>query len=88
MKTVTVLIAVLVLFASAAMAQAPGGPAQMPVDRLRTNIEQIAKSVDTNWGIDIKCIETNEEVLIGPSIEDAIGRMTEQVANYFANRSQ
>ena len=33
-----------------------------PIERLRTNIEQTAKSVDTNWGIYIKCLDTNEEV--------------------------
>ena len=40
----------------------PQAPA--PIDRLRTNIEQIARSVDTNWGIYIKCLDTNEEVTI------------------------
>ena len=33
-------------------------------DRLRTNIEQIARSVDTHWGIYIKCLETSEEIAI------------------------
>jgi len=41
---------------------APEAPA--PIDRLRTNIEQIARSVDTNWGIYIKCLDTNEEIAI------------------------
>ena len=41
---------------------APQAPA--PLDRLRTNIEQIAKSVDTTWGIYIKCLDTNEEISI------------------------
>ncbi len=41
---------------------APQAPA--PIDRLRTNIEQIARSVDTNWGIYIKCLDTNEEVTL------------------------
>jgi beta-lactamase class A len=63
-KTVTVLIAVWVLFPSVSMAQAPDGPPQMPLDRLRSNIEQITKSVDTNWGIYVKCLETNEEVAL------------------------
>src|SRR5215813_12132863 len=41
---------------------APDAPA--PIDRLRTNIEQIARSVDTSWGIYIKCLDTNEEIAI------------------------
>jgi beta-lactamase class A len=39
-------------------------PAPAPIERLRTNIEQIAKSVDTTWGIYIKCLDTKEEIAI------------------------
>lgn len=63
MKTRIVLIAAL-LFADALHAQTPQGPPPAPLDRLRTNIEQIAKSVDTNWGIYIRCLDTNEDIAI------------------------
>ena len=33
-------------------------------ERLRNNIEQIARSVDTHWGIYIKCLDTSEEIAI------------------------
>jgi beta-lactamase class A len=64
MKTRIVLIAALLSFGNALHAQTPQRPPQAPLDRLRTNIEQIAKSVDTNWGIYIRCLDTNEEVAI------------------------
>jgi beta-lactamase class A len=38
--------------------------AAAPIDRLRTNIEQIARSIDTTWGIYVKCLDTNEEIAI------------------------
>src|SRR5689334_10443484 len=57
---VAVLIALLAI-ASRASAQAP---APAGLDRLRSNIEQIARSVDTHWGIYIKCLETSEEIAI------------------------
>lgn len=44
------------------MAQAAPPRAEAPLDRLRTDIEQITKSVDSNWGIYIKCIDTGEEI--------------------------
>jgi beta-lactamase class A len=39
-------------------------PAQAPIDHLRTSIEQTAKSIDTTWGIYIKCLDTNEEIAV------------------------
>ncbi len=53
--------AFLLLLAPSLLAQAPP---QSPIDRLRSNIEQIAKGVDTTWGIYVKCLETGEEVAI------------------------
>ena len=35
-----------------------------PLDRLKSNIERITKSVNADWGIYIKCLETGEEVAI------------------------
>jgi beta-lactamase class A len=51
------------LFCLAAMAAAqPNAPA--PVERLEGNIQRIAKSVNANWGIYIKCLETGEEIAL------------------------
>lgn len=36
--------------------------AQTPLDRLRGNIERITTSVNADWGIYIKCLETGEEI--------------------------
>ena len=44
------------------IAQGPTPRSERALDRLRSNIEQITKSVDTNWGIYIKCIDTGEEI--------------------------
>ena len=35
-----------------------------PLDRLKANIDRIAKSVNADWGIYIKCLETGEEIAI------------------------
>jgi len=35
-----------------------------PLARLQTNIERITKSVNADWGIYIKCLETGEEIAI------------------------
>src|ERR1700692_2798420 len=43
-------------------AQTP--PAVQPLARLQSNIERITKSVDAEWGIYIKCLETGEEIAI------------------------
>jgi beta-lactamase class A len=54
---------VLLLFmAMPISAQQPSPPS--PPDRLRSNIEQITKSVNAKWGIYIKCLETGEEIAI------------------------
>jgi beta-lactamase class A len=59
-----VLITALLSASHALHAQPPQGELPAPIDRLRTNIQQIARSVDTNWGIYIKCLDTNEEVAL------------------------
>ncbi len=63
MKMRRCLMLVCLLSACARGTQAQVQP-QVPLDRLRTNVEQIAKSVDTNWGIYIKCIDTSEEIAL------------------------
>lgn len=35
-----------------------------PLARLQTNIERITKSINADWGIYIKCLETGEEIAI------------------------
>ena len=51
------------LFCLAAMAAAqPNAPA--PLERLEANIQRIAKSVNADWGIYIKCLETGEEIAL------------------------
>jgi beta-lactamase class A len=52
------------LFTLVAVAMTTPAVAQVPLDRLKTNIQQITKSIDTSWGIYIKCIDTGEEVAI------------------------
>jgi len=47
----------LLLFAAAASAQPP-------LARLQANIERITKSVNADWGIYIKCLETGDEIAI------------------------
>src|SRR5206468_3013678 len=42
------------------LAAQTGTPA--PLERLRSAIEQITRSVDTRWGIYIKCLDTGEEI--------------------------
>jgi beta-lactamase class A len=39
-------------------------PAKTPLDRLRTSIERLAKSVNATWGVYIHCLETAEEIAI------------------------
>jgi beta-lactamase class A len=62
MKTSGCLLIMLSLTTSASLHAQNVPQAPPPIERLRSNIEQIAKSVDTNWGIYIKCLDTNEEV--------------------------
>jgi beta-lactamase class A len=57
----------IVLFLAITAAQVGAQPQQQPVAplaRLRSNIERITKSVNADWGIYIKCIETGEEIAI------------------------
>ena len=57
--------AVLIVFAAlASRVSAQALPPPTGLDRLRINIEQIARSVDTHWGIYIKCLETSEVIAI------------------------
>jgi len=42
--------------------QSPAPPTGLA--RLQANIEQIASSVDTHWGIYVKCLDTGEEIAI------------------------
>lgn len=44
--------------------EAQQSPPQTPLERLHSNIERITKSVDAQWGIYIKCLETDEEIAI------------------------
>src|SRR6202047_1708627 len=48
------------LAAALVCAQTP----QTPLTRLQSNIERITKSINADWGIYIKCLETGEEVAI------------------------
>ena len=50
-----------VLFLTHAFAQQP--PAA-PLSRLQAGIERITKSINADWGIYIKCLETGEEIAI------------------------
>jgi beta-lactamase class A len=55
-------ISSLTLAQSAPHPQQPAPPTGLA--HLRGNIEQIASSVDTHWGIYMKCLDTNEEIAI------------------------
>src|SRR5215831_11504758 len=62
MNTTVVLSFLLILSLCAPLhAQAPS---LAPLERLRFNIEQITKSVNAQWGIYIKCLETGEEIAL------------------------
>lgn len=41
-----------------------GVAAAQPIDRLKANIERITRSVNAQWGIYVKCLETGEEIAI------------------------
>jgi len=59
------LIVVLVVVLAVAPALAFQQPQQVsPLDRLKTNIERITRSVNAKWGIYLKCVETGEEIAI------------------------
>jgi beta-lactamase class A len=49
--------------AAAALAQ-PAAPAPSPLGRLQNNIQRITRSVNAEWGIYIKCLETGEEIAL------------------------
>jgi beta-lactamase class A len=53
--------AVAMLFLTSALAQQP---APTPISRLHDSIERITKSINADWGIYIKCLETGEEIAI------------------------
>ena len=55
---------VFLLFSLSKPLDAQQSPPQTPLKRLRSNIERISKSVDAQWGIYIKCLETDEEIAI------------------------
>lgn len=61
-RVIVVFLIALLAIASHTSAQTPAPPTGL--DRLRLNISQIARSVDTHWGIYIKCLETSEEIAI------------------------
>src|SRR5262249_42876207 len=44
-------------------AQAPA-PAPAPLQRLQSTIETLTRSVNANWGIYVKSLETNEEIAL------------------------
>src|SRR5579871_2764849 len=56
------LMTMMVLASGVVCAQAPQ-PVQ-PLARLQSNIERITKSVNADWGIYIKCLETGEEIAL------------------------
>lgn len=39
-------------------------PAPPPLARLQANIERITKSINADWGIYVKCLETGQEIVI------------------------
>lgn len=47
------------LFLSASIAFA-----QQPLARLQSNLERITRSINADWGIYIKCLETNEDIAL------------------------
>jgi hypothetical protein len=49
------------LFLTSALAQQP---APIPLSRLQASIERITKSINADWGLYIKCLETGEEIAI------------------------
>ncbi len=55
-------IPIVLWFAAAAWAQQPN--ALTPLARLEHNIQQVTKSVNADWGIYIKCLETGEEIAL------------------------
>jgi beta-lactamase class A len=54
----------MLLISTAALCAQPPQQQMAPLARLQSNIERITKSVNADWGIYIKCLETGEEVAI------------------------
>src|SRR5437016_14226217 len=52
------LVAILLIVATAGFGQ------PTPIARLQFNIERITRSINADWGIYIKCLETGEEIAI------------------------
>jgi beta-lactamase class A len=52
------------LFPVFAFGQAGSAQISSPLDRLKSSIERITRSVNANWGIYVKCLETGEELAI------------------------
>ena len=46
------------------VAAQPPQPTGTGLDRLRSNIERITRTMNATWGISIKCLETGEEIAI------------------------
>ena len=63
-RVAAVLLAIMAIASHASAQATPRASGGAAFERLRTNIEQIARSVDTHWGIYIKCLETSEEIAI------------------------
>src|SRR5437868_3692766 len=53
-----------VFFSLALAAIASAQPAPQPLERLKSNVERITKSINAKWGIYMKCLETGEEMAI------------------------
>src|SRR5260370_27572849 len=54
----------MLLISSAPLSPPPPQQQIAPLARLQSNIERITKSVNADWGIYIKCLETGEEAAI------------------------
>ncbi len=52
------------LFCLATLAAAQPAAQPAPLKRLESNIQQITRSVNADWGIYIKCLETGEEIAL------------------------
>src|SRR5947209_11734405 len=53
------LVTALFIGGAAAAQQAP-----KPLERLEANILRVTRSLNATWGIDIKCLETGEEIAL------------------------
>ena len=46
--------------------------ASTPLSRLQASIERITKSINADWGIYIKCLETGEEMRLHTEVHPSI----------------